>query len=98
MPDSVRSRYERRLIALRTQLQEEEHPYPLGAILVSVGAITDGQLNQALASQGATTPRKLLGEMLVDLGCIDTRVLAHALSIQRSETEAEFPGFTNQPK
>jgi len=98
MPDSVRSRYERRLIALRTQLQEEKHSYPLGAILVSVGAITDEQLNRALASQRTSTPRKLLGETLVDLGCIDARMLTHALSIQRSETQGGFPGLIDQPK
>ncbi len=38
MPDSVRSRYERRWVALRAQSQEKVHPDPLDAFLMSVGA------------------------------------------------------------
>ena len=82
MPGSVQSRYERRLVVLREKLRQEQHPYPLGAILVSVGAISDRQLNLALASQRDS--QKLLGELLVDFGFITHDALSHALSIQRS--------------
>jgi hypothetical protein len=82
MPGSVQLRYETRLTALREKLREEQHPYPLGAILVSVGAIDDRQLNLALASQ--RNSQKLLGELLVDLGFVTHDALSHALSIQRS--------------
>jgi len=88
MPGSVRSRYERRLIALRNQLQEERHAYPLGAILVSLGAINDEQLNRALDRQRASATPRLLGELLVDLGCVKDEMLTHALSIQRAATQA----------
>jgi hypothetical protein len=95
MPDSVRSRHEQRLALLRSKLKNEHHSYPLGAILVSVGAITDAQLNRALAAQRASRSSKLLGELLVDLGCIKPQMLDHALTIQRSFPTSSSPTGSN---
>lgn len=84
MPCSVRSRYEGRLLVLRSTLHEQQHVYPLGAILVSIGAVTDEQLNRALHAQVQSHTRKLLGEFLVELGFTSREKLSHALAIQAS--------------
>ncbi|TFH08181.1 MAG: hypothetical protein E4H08_08235 [Candidatus Atribacteria bacterium] len=84
IPAFVQSGYEMRLAALREKIKNERHPYPLGGILVSVGAITDRQLNQALASQGLSGSKKLLGEMLVEMNLVSRDKLTHALTIQHA--------------
>jgi hypothetical protein len=84
IPGSVLTRYAKRLEALREELQGQRHGYPLGAILVSVGAITDGELNQALVSQRDTGSKKLLGELLVEMHLITREKLTHALTIQHT--------------
>jgi len=88
MPQSVRARYEQRLNTLRDALRSESHFYPLGAILVSIGAVTDAQLNHALHVQSQSNIRKLLGELLVEMDVISHDKLAHALSIQQSASSA----------
>ena len=88
MPQSVRTRYEQRLNTLRGALHGESHFYPLGAILVSIGAVTDEQLNRALHAQSQSNTPKLLGEFLVEMDVISHDKLAHALSIQRSASSA----------
>ena len=87
MPCSVRSRYEKRLVVLRSTLHEQHHAYPLGAILVSIGAVTDEQLNRALQAQEGSQPKKLLGEFLVEMNLISREKLSHALAIQRSAAQ-----------
>jgi len=84
MPQSVRTRYEQRLSTLRDALRNKSHSYPLGAILVSIGAVTDEQLNRALHVQSQSDTPKLLGEFLVEMNVINRDKLAHALAIQRS--------------
>jgi len=84
MPGSVCTRYNTRLAALRGTLQKQRHAYPLGAILVSIGAITDEQLNRALRSQQQSQTKKLLGEFLVEMDLISREKLSHALAIQGS--------------
>lgn len=88
MPQSVQARYEQRLSALRTALRSESHTYPLGAILVSIGAVTDEQLNHALRIQSQSENPKLLGEFLVEMNIIGPEKLSHALTIQRSAPSA----------
>jgi|GEM_PF-1931829 hypothetical protein len=90
MPQSVRMRYEERLCALRHTLRTEEHSYPLGAILVSIGAITDEQLNRALHEQAQSSNPKLLGEFLIDMEITNQEKLAHALTIQRSTAQSSY--------
>jgi len=77
-------RYEDRLAVLRRTLRTETHSYPLGAILVSIGAVTDEQLNRALHVQSQSDSSKLLGELLVEMNVISQGKLSHALTIQRS--------------
>ncbi len=88
MPQSVRMRYEKQLSALRRALRCETHAYPLGAILVSIGAVTDAQLNHALRIQSQSETPKLLGEFLLEMNVIEPDKLSHALTIQRSAPTA----------
>lgn len=90
MPKSVRTRYEKRLAALRTTLQEQQHAYPLGAILVSIDAISDEQLNRALHAQENSHTQKLLGEFLVEMNLINREKLSHALTIQTSTAQVSY--------
>ena len=87
---SVRTRYEERLVALRKILQQQKHSYPLGAILVSIGAITDEQLNRALSAQTSSHTNKLLGEFLVDMGITSREKLSHALAIQSRSAQPSY--------
>jgi len=89
MPKSVRMRYENRLAALRGTLQEQQHAYPLGAILVSIGAVTDEQLNRALLAQEGSQTKKLLGEFLVEMSITSREKLSQALAIQRSTSRPQ---------
>ncbi len=75
-------RYRERLEVLRKTLRVQRHEYPLGAILVSIGALTDDQLNTALAKQKQATSTPLLGELLVDMQLVSPERVAHALTIQ----------------
>lgn len=88
MPRSVRIRYETRLATLRHALKSQRNAYPLGAILVSIGAITDEQLNRALHAQEESHSQKLLGEFLVELKLTDHEKLSHALAIQASVAQS----------
>jgi hypothetical protein len=90
MPQSVRTRYENRLATLRSALRNETHSYPLGAILVSIGAVTDEQLNNALHVQAQSDTPKLLGEFLVEMDIIESEKLSHALTIQRSTGQSSY--------
>ena len=90
MPCSVRTRYEERLVALRQALQAQHHSYPLGAILVSIGAITDEQLNRALHAQAGSHTKKLLGEFLVEMGITSREKLSHALAIQSRPAQSSY--------
>jgi hypothetical protein len=90
MPISVCTRYDERLSSLRRTLKSQRHTYPLGAILVSIGALTDGQLNRALLAQGQSHPTKLLGEFLVELGFVSSEKLSHALAIQTTTSRTQY--------
>jgi len=84
LPYSVEQRYQQRLATLRTALRSEQHAYSLGAILISIGALSDPQLNRALSAQRKAESGKLLGEILLDMSLVSSSTLDHALSIQRS--------------
>ena len=90
MPQSVRTRYKKRLSTLRGILQKEDHAYPLGAILVSIGAVTDEELNRALRLQAQSNSQKLLGEFLVEMEFTSQEKLSHALTIQRSTAHSSY--------
>ena len=61
------------------------HPQPpLGAILVSIGVLTDAQLNLALAKQRRLSVRRPIGELLLEMGVLQRKSLDHALKIQES--------------
>jgi hypothetical protein len=61
---------------------ESESPFALGVLLRHFGEITDGQLHEALASQGASGLR--LGEQLVALGWATRDSILRALAVQAS--------------
>jgi len=56
----------------------------LSQYAVSIGALTDEQLNRALRSQQQSQSKKLLGEFLVEMDLMSREKLSHALAIQRS--------------
>jgi hypothetical protein len=58
---------------------------PIGAVLVEAGAITQAQLDAALAEQQQTGRR--LGEILIDSGAITWLALAHAIAEQARDLE-----------
>lgn len=90
-PSTVHRRYADRLFELRSELRKQAHPSPLGAILVSIGAINEEQLNRALTKQQLSTPKKLLGEFLVEMHWVSEDTLSHALSIQSFDTRRITP-------
>jgi hypothetical protein len=60
---------------------------PIGAVLVEGGAISQAQLDAALAEQQQTGKR--LGEVLIDSGAITWLALAHAIAEQARDLEEE---------
>ena len=89
--DSASSQYEKRLKALRQTLRQERHEYPLGAILVSIGAITDRELNCALSAQHHSKHGRLLGELLLEMNFVHQDELSHALAIQHAASPLQDP-------
>jgi hypothetical protein len=58
---------------------------PIGAVLVESGAITQAQLDAALADQRVSGKR--LGEILIDTGAITWLALAHAIAEQAQDVD-----------
>jgi hypothetical protein len=58
---------------------------PIGAVLVESGAITQAQLDDALADQRVSGKR--LGEILIDSGAITWLALAHAIAEQAQDVD-----------
>jgi hypothetical protein len=58
---------------------------PIGAVLVENGAITQAQLDEALAEQQVSGRR--LGEILIDSGAITWLALAHAIAEQAHDMD-----------
>ena len=58
---------------------------PIGAVLVESGAITQAQLDAALAEQRVSGKR--LGEILIDSGAITWLALAHAIAEQAQDVD-----------
>jgi hypothetical protein len=58
---------------------------PIGAVLVESGAITQAQLDEALAEQRVSGKR--LGEILIDTGAITWLALAHAIAEQAQDVD-----------
>ncbi|MBC8309445.1 MAG: Flp pilus assembly complex ATPase component TadA, partial [Planctomycetes bacterium] len=53
---------------------------PLGQLLVRRGVLSQEQLESALEQQGASEERKLIGEVLVEMGLVDDRIVLETLS------------------
>jgi hypothetical protein len=58
------------------------NPYPLGAMLVRAGKISDGDLERARAAQASRADGKRLGELLVEAGCLTWRELERQVRLQ----------------
>ena len=57
----------------------------VGAILRSVAALSNVQLNKALEIQKGEKKRRLLGEVLLDEGFVDEKTLRESLSVQKTK-------------
>jgi len=57
----------------------------VGAILRSVAALSNDQLNKALEIQKGEKKRRLLGEVLLDEGFVDEKTLRESLSVQKTK-------------
>jgi type IV pilus assembly protein PilB len=53
---------------------------PLGQLLLRGGVLTEEQLNAALKQQECNDERKLIGEVLVDMGFVDDRIVLETLA------------------
>lgn len=84
IPMSVGERCERALADLRLQLRGERHVRPLGEILVEVGTLDRGGLQQGLAKQHLRANGELLGEVLLSLNLVKEEALLEALRRQAS--------------
>lgn len=58
------------------------NPYPLGAMLVRAGKISDGDLERARAAQVSRADGKRLGDLLVEAGCLTWRELERQVRLQ----------------
>ena len=54
---------------------------PLGQLLLRGGVLTEEQLNVALKQQECNDERKLIGEVLVDMGFVDDRIVLEDSSL-----------------
>jgi len=81
---SVLRTYEEQLESLREELRRRRNAIPLGTILLRLGAIDETRLAGALGVQQESGRKKLLGEVLVDLGWVDEDVLRMAVAAQAS--------------
>jgi hypothetical protein len=73
---------------------EEAAPSPwrrLGRVLIEDGLLTEDQLDAALENQVRT--RRLLGDILVELGYVSSRDVERALAIQAGLTTADGVTF-----
>ncbi|MEE2912386.1 MAG: GspE/PulE family protein [Planctomycetota bacterium] len=53
---------------------------PLGQLLLRAGVLTEDQLSAALKKQESGESRKLIGEVLVDMGFVDDRIVLKTLA------------------
>jgi hypothetical protein len=58
------------------------NPHPLGELLLRAGKIGEGDLARARSQQDARTPRRRLGEILVEFGVITPRELERQVRLQ----------------
>ena len=58
------------------------NPYPLGAMLVRAGKISERDLERARAAQESRAEGKRLGELLVEAGCLTWRELERQVRLQ----------------
>ena len=58
------------------------NPYPIGALLVRAGTISEGDLERARATQVERADGKRLGELLVEAGCLTWRELERQVRLQ----------------
>src|ERR1700685_416676 len=66
----------------------------LGEQLVNDGLISQEQLTQALLRQNQSNPRKFLGEVLLQIGCIPAKTLGRYLE---SATKCQFVELGDYP-
>ncbi len=89
IPMSVHQRYEDRLAHLREELRNRKAACPIGEVLKRMGAVDEEGLASALRTQEANGKRRLLGEILVDLGWVDRSAVKAAVSVQTTSLRSE---------
>jgi hypothetical protein len=70
--------------------------FPLGTILLRLGVVAEGPINEALGESG--TSQKPLGRFLVDRGILDEAQLARALAIQKGLPFVPLEQATQDPR
>jgi len=70
---------------------------PLGQVLVDMGAITEFQLQEALARQAQGGQRLMLGEILVGMGLVDPDTLLRAVAASRGIDFVQDPATVAEP-
>lgn len=56
---------------------------PIGQVLVDMGAVTEDQLQEALARQSQGGQRLMLGEILIGMGLVDPDTMLRAVAVSR---------------
>ncbi|MCD4832016.1 MAG: Flp pilus assembly complex ATPase component TadA [Anaerohalosphaeraceae bacterium] len=64
----------------------------LGRILIKMGILTREKVHQCLSVQGKSAEKKLIGEIMVELGFIDEKQLRVALAAQRGMEFVDLAG------
>ena len=59
----------------------------LGEILRSISGLSNDQLNKALEIQQKQKKRRLLGEILLDEGFIEEKILKESLALQETKSD-----------
>jgi hypothetical protein len=70
--------------------------FPLGTILLRLGVVAEGPINEALGESGSAG--KPLGQFLVDRGILDEAELARALAIQKGLPFVPLEQVTRDPR
>ena len=82
IPMSVHERYERRLARLRQELRSRGTSCRLGDVLKRMGSLDDERLADALRIQSSSGGKKLLGEILIELGWASEQTIRRAVEAQ----------------
>ena len=90
IPMSVRERYENALSEIRKQIRMARRNAGgkrLGELLLAQGVLDKDRLERALAEQECHGRKRLLGEILIDLGFVGAKTVRRAVEEQAIKEE-----------